>query len=1512
MTRHNLKQIVCTFLLLIGMMPTAALAADAFRDIKLDLMNGHLLTAEEISGKTTLSFGIAVAEDGTISRVGADDTNANAVINGKYHSDQHGLQNFSATVAVAGPVKITFGGCNWGGMVTVKDASGTEVVKSFTTNIGACYAGNPNEKTAIAYYGGEATTLTISGGAYVPYFAVEAVSASDIPNDVKISFSLGENIAEGTVPAAQTVETGKAFTIPANRTLYAAGKTLAGWTDGSTTYKSGESLNANSDITLTAVFTDNTVTLADRTEATTLLWDFQRKNGAPIMAYQGGGATGIYVTQATVAGQSIDVKLDFDATSGKIANANWNDWCQMNNGTKFSIPSCKDAVISIEAYSAPTTTTIDGQTDYTASGNVISYTIANTAETIDIVIGDGSYYRTIQIILPVIEQSSGKTYTNEAAAIVWDFNDSNTYSNVSSVVPAEAFSMTSVNTGDLTIKGVGTGQAVDAEGNKIVFVKLNPAGTTTAAEWAVKPAQGVTFTPTKVSAYIQRFGTDAENGVTVTAQLADGTQEVLGNFTAPRNNKVQADDKFGGSSNYTNQFVISLTEAQQAKLTSSEGFSLFCTVGVSNTKEGGFSNVRIEGILNGTMANVSKHTLSVKASPEEGGTINVYPANSEYEQGTELTLTATKNFGYQFVNWTDATGAEVSTEAKFKYTLETDAELTANFVKVNTYIVDVTVERPANDYMVQWNPAPTVVDGKNMYEEGTTLTLTASNNKILTFAGWSNGETAGEISFNITEDIILTANYSAIDFIAGWDFYKRGSDGRIADFAAADNDADQFILRDASGKTSGWLDKSQEAAGGYEGKPAAVNWRNDAAIGTYYYQTKVNAEAFTDLKAYAEMLYNYNAYQKQDVEYSLDGENWTLIGSIVMEGVKNWTVGEFSLPAEANNQKEVYIRWKADTSSTLDGTTSANDGTCITNVFIIGTAKLIDDGKAPALTATIPAEGASNASANGKIVLTFDEKVKAAEGTQAELTALATGEITKLSPAVSGKTVIFEYKGLSYATDYIFKLPGNTISDLTGNAITEAITIGFTTKNKPVVTKAMYDFIVPDDGDFKAALAAAAKRVDTSKRYRIFIKKGDYTIPADENATVTGTDGKPYPSATTTLNTPNVSIIGEDMEGTSLVNTVPTELIASQYGPQNPLEGIGRGDVLQLKGGATNTYFQDITIKSGMADATGRNIVLNDQSNKTICKDVCLWAYQDTYVSNSDKGRFYFEGGTLRGRTDFLCGKGDVYYNAVNLQMCASGYLAVPSKPKQYGYIFKDCTIKGEVSGLDGNYTLGRPWGSGTPIALFIDTKMEIQPSAGGWADMSGGWPNRFAEYNSTTISGTAIDLSSRRTSWVDNDGISHANNPVLTAEEAAQMSIARVMGADDDWDPTEATEQASAPENVVQDGFKLTWNNSNYALCWAVVKNGKVIAFTTEPTYTVDEENAVYAVRAANEMGGLGDASVASVASAIRNTAPAAKVVKTSYYNLQGVEVGKAFKGTVIKVEIFDNGEKTTVKTVK
>ena len=1126
------------------------------------------------------------------------------------------------------------------------------------------------------------------------------------------------------------------------------------------------------------------------------------------------------------------------------------------------------------------------------------------------------------IALFVMVVAKAQTYQNQEASVTWPFNDAN-YATQYTKSPENGFSLVSVNTGDLKYSLKTSTKTLDKDGKQMVMAGFSPVGTTKAVEWTVKPSKGLTFTPTSISTYVNRFGTDYENGVTVTAKLSNGTSVDLGNFTALRESKTTADDKYKDHENLTNHIVIQLTAEQQAKLTSAEGFTLSCTVGVGSGKQQGFADVHINGILNGTVQQVEQYTLSAAVSTVGAGTVKVSPAGTVFDAETPITVTATKNFGYKFVNWTDANNQVVSTDKTYTFSISANTALKANFEKINTYALDYKVEGGAKDHMISTSPAPTVVDGKNMYEEGTEVTLTASSNDILTFTNWNDGETGAERKINMNADQSFTAAYSAKDFIAGWDFYKSAREGRTADFAAEDNDVDQLILRDADGKTYSWLDKSN-SAGGYEGKNAAVNWTtiNTKPLGETYWQTKVNATAFTDIKVKSSMLYNYNAYETYNVEYSLNGTDWTKVGAIEMPGTKAWTEKEFTLPSDANNKAEVYIRWIADKTSSIKGATGKNDGIAIAGIYITGTAQLVNDGKAPVIVSTVPAEGATNASANGKIVLTFDEKVKLTDN------AAATLGTQKIEGAVSGKTITFAYKGLNYATAYTFTLAAGSVADLTDNATDQAIVLNFTTKTKPAVTKALYDFIVPTDGDFKAALAAAAKRTDTSKRFRIFIKQGDYKLPADENSKVTGGDGKSYANPTTYMNTPNVSIIGEGMDNTSLTNTIPDAEYknANQKNPANVLEGIGKGDVLCLQKGATGTYFQDLKMYSSMGDAKGRDIVLNDQSNKTICKNVNLWAYQDTYVSNNQNGKFYFEDGILRGRTDYLCGKGDVYYNNVELWICEKGgYLAVPSQPKKYGYIFKDCTIKDatEAKDLNGNYTLGRPWGKGTPIALYIDTKMEAIPSAAGWDEMSGGYPKRFAEYNSTTSTGSTVDLKDRKKvydAYDSKDGDNYVNrrnetteSPILTAEEAAFYTVENIMGQDDDWDPTAATEQASAPTNVKLNGTTLTWDNNDYALLWAVCKNGKVVDFTITPSYKVDDATATWGVRAANEMGGLSEATTIGQGTGIRNitSATEAAVIKTAIYAADGTQISNLQKGINIIVKTLADGSKKTSKVI-
>lgn len=216
-----------------------------------------------------------------------------------------------------------------------------------------------------------------------------------------ITYSLDGSDAQGVLAVTtETVEQGQTITIPTNTSLYVEGKTLTGWTDGTNTYATGQTVTLNADINVTPVFTVNEVALADRTEEVTIKWNFRRDQGAAAVGFERN--TGFVVAQAAVNGKTIDVKMDIDATSGKFNNKNHTDWCQVNPGTKFTMPSYKGAVVSLESMNATTTTTIEGSTEYTANGGTVSYTVQGTAETVEIVIGDATWYRSASVVLPAI------------------------------------------------------------------------------------------------------------------------------------------------------------------------------------------------------------------------------------------------------------------------------------------------------------------------------------------------------------------------------------------------------------------------------------------------------------------------------------------------------------------------------------------------------------------------------------------------------------------------------------------------------------------------------------------------------------------------------------------------------------------------------------------------------------------------------------------------------------------------------------------------------------------------------------------------------------------------------------------------------------------------------------------------------------------------------------------------------------------------------------------------------
>lgn len=73
---------------------------------------------------------------------------------------------------------------------------------------------------------------------------------------------------------------------------------------------------------------------------------------------------------------------------------------------------------------------------------------------------------------------------------------------------------------------------------------------------------------------------------------------------------------------------------------------------------------------------IPTYTVATSASPVAGGTTS---GDGVFNSGTSVTVVATPNPGYGFVNWTEG-GGEVSLSASYTFTLQTDRTLMAHFI----------------------------------------------------------------------------------------------------------------------------------------------------------------------------------------------------------------------------------------------------------------------------------------------------------------------------------------------------------------------------------------------------------------------------------------------------------------------------------------------------------------------------------------------------------------------------------------------------------------------------------------------------------------------------------------------------------------------------------------------------------------------------------------------------------------------------------------------------------------
>ena len=121
-------------------------------------------------------------------------------------------------------------------------------------------------------------------------------------------------------------------------------------------------------------------------------------------------------------------------------------------------------------------------------------------------------------------------------------------------------------------------------------------------------------------------------------------------------------------------------------------------------------------------------TITATANPTEGGSVE---GTGSYDYGTEITLTATPNTGYTFVEWNDGI-----TENPRNVTVSRDSNFVANFA-TNTYTLTYM---DGNDVL-----------GEQTYAFGATVTPIAEPTKEgYTFTGWNPAVPATMPAENVT------------------------------------------------------------------------------------------------------------------------------------------------------------------------------------------------------------------------------------------------------------------------------------------------------------------------------------------------------------------------------------------------------------------------------------------------------------------------------------------------------------------------------------------------------------------------------------------------------------------------------------------------------------------------------------------------------------------------------------------------------------------------------------------
>jgi len=150
------------------------------------------------------------------------------------------------------------------------------------------------------------------------------------------------------------------------------------------------------------------------------------------------------------------------------------------------------------------------------------------------------------------------------------------------------------------------------------------------------------------------------------------------------------------------------------------------------------------------VANFTPCSVSTSSSPANGGATS---GGGPYACGSQVTVCATTNSCYRFVNWTDQNSNVVSASACCSLTVTGNETLVANFALI-TYTVSTSSSPPADGF----------ASGGGTYTCGSNVTVCATTNACSSFLNWTVNSnvvsTSACYTFTVVTSVTLVANFA--------------------------------------------------------------------------------------------------------------------------------------------------------------------------------------------------------------------------------------------------------------------------------------------------------------------------------------------------------------------------------------------------------------------------------------------------------------------------------------------------------------------------------------------------------------------------------------------------------------------------------------------------------------------------------------------------------------------------------------------------------------------------------